>query len=115
MAPSFHLMDGWDTFIDPDGRFEVLMPDSVSRQVTSAETAVGALEYVSYVSFAQGMSGNAHYVVSYCDYPDGTLHEDSTELVNMFFDETVQGAVASVNGELMYRDAISVAGHPGVI
>lgn len=108
-------MESWETFVDPEGRFEVLMPDSVMRQVTPAETAIGQLEYVSYVSFAQGMSGNAHYIVSYCDYPAGTLHEDSTDLVRAFFEETLQGSLEAVNGKLMYQDEITVAGHPGMI
>jgi len=51
--------------------------------------------------------------VSYCDYPEGTVHSDSLDLLKDFFQATVESSVTSVNGELFYAADIKLGDHPG--
>lgn len=57
--------------------------------------------------------GNQWFSVSYCDYPDGTVHSDSTELLEEFFEETIRESAFSVDGEVRYVETIDYNTLPG--
>ena len=106
------ITEEWVTFVDPDGLFQVEMPDSVWSNRTHVETAVGVLEYVTHTSEEEVGSTSVLYSVSYCDYPAGIFHPDSTELLGLFFDATVGSAVESVGGELIYSSDLAQEEYP---
>ena len=54
-------------------------------------------------------------MVSYCDYPEGSIHSDSTDLVKEFFEVTVESALKSVKGELFYSSEINLGQYPGML
>ncbi len=104
----------WLEFSDYAGRFRVLVPQSMTKQETPMETAVGTLTYHTfYYQPDEKDPDNILYMLSYCDYPEGGMHSDSTELMKDFFEATVESAVNSVKGELLYADDHHVQGFPG--
>ncbi len=109
--------DLWRTYKSDEGRFEVLSPDLMSSKTDSVETPVGTLAYHTYFYQPRpddATAENMMYMVSYCDYPEGSLHQDSTELLAAFFDATMESAAISVDGKLMYnspRDYLDYPGH----
>jgi hypothetical protein len=98
------IVDDWVLFVDPNDKFEVSVPDSANLSTTTVNTALGDLEYVVVKSREVVEKVVVLYTVSYCDYPEGIFHRDSTELIELFFDETVAEAVESVNGDLLYSE-----------
>lgn len=107
---------GWQEFSHYDGRFSVTTPGPMTTKVDSVKTPLGTLAYHAFFfQPANDNADNAVYMVSYCDYPEGSVHSDSSALVQDLFDATQESAAMSVNGELRYADALNVAGYPGRI
>jgi hypothetical protein len=52
-------------------------------------------------------------MVSYCDYPEGSIHSDSTEVLPEFFQATIESATLAVQGELIYSDPLNMESYPG--
>ena len=108
------LLAQWTTFHSVDGRFSIPTPQSLEHRESELETPMGAIRYHTF--FYQPTSdpnGNQFFSVSYCDYPEGALHSDSTEILEEFFAETLKESAFSVNGELRYSEAIVFNGYPG--
>ncbi len=104
----------WRSFSSYNGNFSVLSPGEMTEKVDTVLTAMGELAY--HIFFFQNKAQNADnvlYMLSYCDYPEGALHHDSTELLQDFFDVTLDAAAKSVKGELLYSNDIKIHGFPG--
>ena len=110
---SFTIVD-WEIFKSYDGKFQVLAPGEMIKKVNPIETEIGEMKYVTFLHQSENKNAdNLVYMVSYCDYPENSIHSDSTELVNEFFETTVSTAVESVNGELQYSTEINIGNYPG--
>lgn len=107
----------WKEFQSYEGRFRVLAPGAFQQKVDSIETPLGKLAYhvFFYQPEAKDSADNLIYMVSYCDYPAFTLHSDSTELLEEFFETTIESAVESVGGELAYASERPYREYPGRI
>jgi hypothetical protein len=108
--------DIWRTFKPDGGHFEVLSPGVMQHDVDSVETPLGQLAYHTYFyqpPESDAMAENYMYMVSYCDYPEGTLHQDSAGLLLEFFTATMESAAASVDGETVYHAERNYRSYPG--
>ena len=104
----------WEEFKSYEGRFRALFPGEPSLNVDTVETAVGKLIYhVFYYQEPADSADNLIYMVSYCDYPEGALPVDSVELINDFFEVTIQSSADAVEGELIYSTERNYLAHPG--
>ncbi len=91
----------WQEFKPYGGKFQMTAPGVLAEKKEIIETAVGKIEYHTF--FYQTLEADsALYLVSFCDYPEGSLHSDSTELLKEFFESTVQTAVKDLKGDLRY-------------
>ena len=106
--------DGWMEIQSNEGRFRIVAPGKMTSKVDSIDTEIGKMAYhtLFYQSEEEG-ADNLIYMLSYCDYPDYTMHSDSTEMVQEFFDATMDAAQGSVRGELIYSDKIDINNYPG--
>ena len=108
---------GWERFVSWEGRFEIRTPGQLSKHEEKIATALGEQVYHTY--FFQPAEAepedNLVYMVSYCDYPEGTFHPDSAAVIRALFEETVAAAVESVKGELLYQAEAELQGRPGHI
>ncbi|MDX1943493.1 MAG: hypothetical protein SFU99_23200 [Saprospiraceae bacterium] len=106
----------WREFNSYDGRFSILSPGEMKEKIDSIQTPIGILTYHTFFFQAnQENADNVLYMLSYCDYPEGSMHSDSTELLQEFFDATLESATASVKGELMYERNAKYKNYPGKI
>lgn len=108
------LGDKWHFFKSDDGKFEVQVPGVFIEKADSLATPLGDLVY--HTAFFQQEKPNADnlfYMVSYCDYPEGSIHSDSLELLSDFFATTMESAAGSVMGRLVYADPIQMDQFPG--
>ncbi|GJM32482.1 MAG: hypothetical protein DHS20C18_14830 [Saprospiraceae bacterium] len=108
--------NGWQELISYEGKFRLLVPGTVQLKTDSITTEIGNLAYHTFVYQPEEKTAdNLLYLLSYCDYPINTVHSDSTELVSEFFDATVETAVTSVHGVLLYNDELFLKKYPGRI
>lgn len=105
----------WTERQELDGRFRLLAPAVLTHNIDSVETAIGVQAYHTFHLQAPDVSTaeNVIYALSYVDYPAGSLHHDSTELVREFFAGTEEEAAAAVGGEPVYSAEKPVNGFPG--
>lgn len=104
----------WQVWESPEGRFEVWAPGPFSLKTDTFETQIGKIAYHTYfLENDYKTSENVFYMASYCDYPAETIHSDSLDMLTEFFDNTVDAAVFSIAGKLMYQDSIQFQGFPG--
>ncbi|MBK7410823.1 MAG: hypothetical protein IPJ40_23860 [Saprospirales bacterium] len=112
-APLFVLAQ-WAPFSSIDGRFQIPSPKPLAHQESTVETPMGVIIYHTYFHQPEkDPNGNQWFSVSYCDYPDGTIHSDSTDLLEEFFEETIKESASSVNGEVRYVEHIDYNTLPG--
>jgi len=105
----------WQEFKSYDGRFRILAPGPMQTKIDSIETPVGTLAQHNFVYQPENPkeAENLIYMVSYYDYPEGTIPADSTDLIEAFFDETIAAAAFSINGKVQYSDAVQLDEYPG--
>jgi hypothetical protein len=113
LCPGSSINIEWSKYVDPHGKFEILMPDSVTHHATSVATPLGELSYISLRSTVSGTNYVVNYSLDYCDYPEGTFSQDSTELIELVYDETIASAVEAVEGELIYSSPAELDYLPG--
>ncbi len=112
----FPSNDPWLEFKSHEGAFSISAPGKIKEVIKKAETGLGSLEYHVFIHRNNDPNAeNMVYMISYCDYPEHTVHSDSTELLNLFFDASIEESVLSVNGKLAYSSTLDFNGHPGRI
>ncbi|MEM9886451.1 MAG: hypothetical protein AAF849_11220 [Bacteroidota bacterium] len=107
------LFSDWITYESKDGQFSISAPAKLQEKIDTFQTELGMLYYHTLYHQAAEATGNQVYMLSYCDYPKGTIHSDSVAILQDFFEETMQTAKFSINGELMYQTDQDYYGYPG--
>ncbi len=103
----------WQNYEDSVGTYSVLLPDTELRtQVDTMLTELGVVYYHTVFFHREEDKGVSLYKVSWCDYPEKTVHSDSLDLVNDFFEATIESAVEVVQGKLIYKEPIYMDGYP---
>jgi len=108
------FISNWQEYTSMEGQYRILTPgDFVEKQDTVA-TAIGNLVYhTNFYQPADESDDNLFYMVSFCDYPEGIVFADSTDMLEEFFQNTMQTAAKSVKGKLLYSTDIHLGQHPG--
>lgn len=92
----------------------VMAPGPMTEKVDTVETPIGKIAYHTYFyQSAEKGPENFFYMLSYCEYPEGAVHSDSMELLNEFFETTIESAAAAVNGDLIFANEITLQDYPG--
>ena len=104
----------WSEVNDVDGRFQLLSPQAFDYRVDSLDTGLGAqvLHTFHFEAPDPTKAENVIYALTYVDYPAGSLHHDSTELVTDFFASTEEEAVRAMRGDLVYGGDREVSAYP---
>ncbi len=104
----------WEERNDIDGRFKLLAPAVLTHKVDTVETSLGKQAYHTFFLQApdKDEAENIIYAISYVDYPDGTLHHDSLELVDEFLTGTEEEAAIAVGGEVIYSSDKLISDFP---
>ena len=105
----------WNEIQNVDGRFQLLSPKEFEHKVDSVTTDLGKQAFHTFFFKTPDprQAENVIYVLSYVDYPEGSLHHDSTDFVKEFLDSTEEEAVNAVGGKLIYATAKEVSNYPG--
>jgi hypothetical protein len=113
-ATGSELGEKWSYFRSLPGNFEVQIPGDFTEKSDTVDTPVGSLIYhTAFLQLEKQDSDNLFYMVSYCDYPEETIHSDSTDLLEEFFAGTMETAAVSVRGNLVYSAPLDQDDFPG--
>lgn len=95
----------WEDISHFEGKFAVSTPGEFHEKVDSIDTPLGQMIYHTFfLQPPSDLAENEVYMVSYVDYPEGTIHQDSIELVTDLMNETQDAARESVRGEIMFSN-----------
>ena len=111
---NFTVQD-WQEYKSFEGKFRVRVPAEMTAKVDSIQTDVGKLAYHTHLYQPSDVkeAENLIYMVSYVDYPALSIHSDSTELIDEFFENTVESATEAVMGNLIYSSETTLHDYPG--
>ena len=108
------IFQNWQEFKSYEGQFKIKVPGEMQEKSQTIYTDLGAIQYVTFVyQDSRKEADNFLYMVSYCDYPEGSIHSDSTQLLPDFFENTLESAKQSIFGEVMYVDKANYRAYPG--
>jgi len=104
----------WFEVNEVDGRFQLLTPNDFTHRVDSMDTGLGqqVLHTFHFEVPDPSKAENVIYAISYVDYPSGSLHHDSTELVAEILQSSEEEAVSAMRGELIYASDREVSTFP---
>lgn len=107
----------WEETVSYGGRFRVSAPGYMIEKTDTINTRLG--EQVNHTFFFQSpdkQSDNLFYMLSYVDYPEGTMNMDSVEFLRDFFEASAEEAAFSISGDLVYSNARDwYGGYPGQV
>lgn len=104
----------WQEFTSYEGQFRVKGPGDFIHKEDTVATGMGNIVYHTYFHQADPQKDeNVIYMISYCEYPEYGMHSDSTELMEEFFETTIDAAAFSIKGEVRYIDPIDWLGWSG--
>jgi len=104
----------WITFTSIEGHFQIEAPATLESRIQQISTPVGTIDYHTFFHDAQtDTAGNFLFLISTCNYPEGTIHSDSIAILEEFFTATVEQSVHAVSGEVVFTDKIRYRSFPG--
>lgn len=105
----------WQEIRPTRGNYSVLMPGVPTEQNKPVNSAAyGTLTLaLSMLQPEKGTDPNVLYASSFTDYPAGTIHSDSTEILTEFFNSSRDGGLAAIQGKLLTESVIELNGYPG--
>ncbi|MEM9928444.1 MAG: hypothetical protein AAF840_01370 [Bacteroidota bacterium] len=104
----------WQELNEIDGRFRVLAPAELYHKIDTVATDLGEQAYHTFFFQVpdKDEAENIIYALSYVDYPAGSLHHDSLELVQDFLLGTEEEAAKAVGGDVIYGAEKEISGYP---
>ena len=110
------VQNEWIIFTSTEANFKVEVPGEMIEKVRTIPTEIGELSYHTFIHQEQGdSSDNVLYLINYVDYPEGTMHSDSTVILADFFQTTIETATESVDGKLAYSSDENLLEYPGKV
>lgn len=90
-------------------------PDTLKYFPKTSKTELGELILHQYSCRQELNNKIIKYTFQFCDYPQGTIHHDSLELLKDFFEATAESSAKTVFGNLDYSSVETINGYPGMI
>ncbi len=103
----FFFQDSWQPFVSIEGQFSVDVPAPMIHHIEKISTPIGEVDYhAHYLKWEGAAGGNFVFVVSYYVSPSLRIMADSTDLMQDFFQTTVDQARQRLGGEVLILDDI---------
>ena len=118
LSPKLAAQDvDWRSVVLPGERKPVVyFPGVFAERTDTVPTATGPTPMRRYYyNDPEGRSGNRLYTLTVVDYPTGSVPADSSARHEAMFRETVNAAVESVAGELLFASAKEQSRYPGYV
>lgn len=105
----------WVLFESPVFNYSLFFPSKPVDNTEIVETEAGELKLNVVELDCTGAKGynNLVYMVNCTVYPDSLINSDFKDILDNFFDGTVNGAATNVGGEIISSKITEYAGFPG--
>lgn len=115
MTMSFVTLKPWYLLTATAYGFKIEFPEKPTEKAQSVNSAVGKLKMNMYMlePASKNQDENLVYLVNYTEYPEGTVDSNDKENLDGFFRNSIDGAVANVNGKLVSEKNITLGKYPG--
>lgn len=90
-----------------DLSFEVLVPGKMDWGIKHVMTDLGEMQTITYLYKGEEKNPDPVYIINYTKYPLNSLNKDSIQLLEDFFQTSMEGIKESLGGELIYFADIS--------
>ncbi|MBK9734527.1 MAG: hypothetical protein IPO92_05975 [Saprospiraceae bacterium] len=110
-----HAQADWKIFSPENQPYEVFAPGEMKYGEKNLLTDVGEIKVVTYMHEGAKSDPNFIYLINYVDYPEGTFHPDSTELIDDLFKISIKTNLNDLKGELVYSTSANYGVYPGML
>lgn len=110
-----YSQEKWETFVGPNKSFEVMVPYPMKSGEKKILTDVGEMHPKTWICEGKQEDDNYLYLVGFVDYPDGTFHKDSTQLIDELFRISMETHVNDLGGNLVYQAESPLGFYSGLI
>lgn len=115
MLGSLFLQTG-DFFVDETAKFKVRAPGVFLEKFQSISTDIGDMDVLTYYHQPDiEEAPNYLYLINYIEYPKGSMHHDSTEVVSELFSKSVEEFNVSVSANSIYESQLTGESYPTYI
>lgn len=115
-ARGYAQSNDWQKYKDSSANFSIIFPKGeIQYSTDTVQAPVGDLIYHTYLHNNESEEGISVYMLSYVRYPNASIHHDSTNLLESFFENTIEAAAQSVYGEVVYQNDLEIRGYPGMV
>ncbi len=92
-------------FVPENSGASIMVPGGLMKHSTkTTSTNIEDLTYNTFaIDFEDPELGYFAFILSYIDYPEGSMHSDSTELIEEFFSIAVKESIFQMRGEMIYE------------
>lgn len=101
-SSAFAQQDNWIEFKSLDDQYELLFPDAPNYKEKEVLTNLGNITTQNFSVVFDKDQINYLYSLNIVDYPEGTFHPDSTELINLLFENSVTQLAEDTHHEVLY-------------
>lgn len=101
----------WKSYRNIDGMFKVLTRGAFQQKTIKAQTSIGEITTKTFIYQPEEQEENLIYMITYYDFPKGSIHSDSTELLEDFFKTTIEQSAESVSGTVIYSNELEQQGY----
>lgn len=105
----------FDLFEPLDAEISFLTPCEMHFATKEVFTEIGKLKTSSWSCVTDVDQRQFGYAVTYTDYPEGTFHPDSIDLIQSVLEESIAQNVADIHGELVYKTELPYDHYPGIM
>ena len=113
---SSFLQISWTETKSKQWGFKIEAPGQLLQRDTENNTVIGSIKSsLFYFQDESDMPDNYIYMVNCFVYPEGGMHSDSTDLLMEFFEASIDEAVNSIGGDLIYQSDYNYEEYPGRI
>ena len=95
------------------GSFRIEFPSGPKTDSQFVETALGNMTMHIAMQEFSGEDGNFLFGAISSKYPESMIHSDKKDIIDQFFDGSVEGVVSNVKGKLISDNKTELHGFPG--
>ena len=105
--------NNWKTVNGEMFGFTALAPEEMSISNQKVPSAIGELQMDIFTYTPKKEDSNLVYMLIHTEYPAESIHSDSLEKRNGFFEGAINGAVTNVKGKLLTQTDLMIGQYPG--
>ena len=115
ISSGFIMTSDWFLVKSEDHGYQIEFPKEPSVSVQTVNTEAGPVDmHIHMLDLSKKEEdSNLIYLSSVAKYPDTLVHSDRKEQLAGFFKETINGLIASIDGELLDEKSVQIGEYQG--